>query len=508
MNLYDDLYRRAQEAPDRPALYFEDGRAFAFGEIHSQCLAAAALLSECGIGQADRVALNLQNSPELTFLLFGAWWLGAVPVTLNPAYKTQEVDHALSVSKPMAMFVADEEMAAHVRDAHRETAVHLFPTGRRLAPATAEALATLGSEPIATEPGAEAAILFTGGSTGAPKAVSITHDGFAQSVAVQASASKGGRKGPFPIADLGAPSNMVAVPLFHMLGQKQLLFSFHVGRSVVLLERFRPKPFLAAAKRFGVDNFVLLPTMVYDMAFSDEDLDLSSIRHILVGGQPLSAEVRRRFEERYHVPILSIYGSTEAGSIAGWTSADLREGKWKPGSVGRVFAGVTLRIVDSDGADVAPGATGEIWVRAKIAAGYLDEAAGSLLREGGWVATGDLGYLDADGVLFLTGRQREMIKCGGFQVFPLEIEEALRGHPWVRDVAVLGVPDDRLGEAPRAFVVLTDEASADSSIPTLMAYSREVLAGFKAVRSIEIVAALPRNDIGKIEKHRLLESAA
>ena len=160
--------------------------------------------------------------------------------------------------------------------------------------------------------------------------------------------------------------------------------------------------------------------------------------------------MRRAFEQRYRVPILVNYGSTEAGHIAGWTGRDMKAGRWKPGSAGRVYPGVELEIRDDDGTALPTGAEGEVVVRSALTRGYVDdaEASAELVRDG-WVHTGDMGYVDEDGVLFLVGRKRDMIKCGGFQVWPEEIEDELRAHPLVRDVRVLGRPDDRLGEIPR-----------------------------------------------------------
>ncbi len=448
----------------------------------------------------DRVALHLQNSPTLLALIFGSWRIGVVPVCLNVMYKAAEVLAVLESTKPVLLCTDDKELRAKTS---RSVGLGAIASGDAF---TESPLEQMDSSPLDLDSEAEAVILFTGGSTGAPKAVSITHGGFLNSVSVQATASKGGKPGPYPPSRPGTPPNIVAVPLFHMLGQKQVLFAFHVGRAVLLLERFQSEVFLREAKKYGVDNFVLLPTMVFDMANHAGPLDLSGVKHVLVGGQQLSTEVRRRFEQRFHVPVLSIYGSTETGSIAGWTASDVREGKWKPGSVGRVFPGVLLRIVDDADADCPSGESGEIWVKATIAKGYLDGDNGSLLKPDGWVATGDMGYQDGDGVLFLNGRRREIIKCGGFQVFPTELEEVLRQHPWVADVAVAGLPDARLGQVPTAFVVTSPDAPPDAGelARGLVQYTRENLASFKAIRGVHVVRELPRNEVGKVERHRLV----
>jgi long-chain acyl-CoA synthetase len=247
--------------------------------------------------------------------------------------------------------------------------------------------------------------------------------------------------------------------------------------------------------------------MVYDIVHADRDLPFHGVKSVLVAGQAISWPVRRAFEERYHVPILVNYGSTEAGHIAGWNGRDMKAGRWKPGSAGRVYPGVDLEIRDGDGTALPTGAEGEVVVRSELTKGYVDDAEASreLVRDG-WVHTGDMGYVDADGVLFLVGRKRDMIKCGGFQVWPEEIEDELREHPLVRDVRVLGRPDDRLGEIPVALVVRadtdtdTDTVTDDDLADQLVAFVRDRLAHFKTPRRIEFVPALERSTTGKISR--------
>ena len=279
-----------------------------------------------------------------------------------------------------------------------------------------------------------------------------------------------------------------------------MLFAFYVGRPLLLMEKFNAARVVELVERYRIDNLFLMPTMLYDLCALDEPVDLSTVRAVLVAGQALDSQLRRRFEERFGIPIATNYGSTETGHVAGWTRADLVAGRWKPGSAGRVYEGVSLEIRDEEGRALGLEEVGEICVRSDLAKGYLGdrEASGELIRNG-WVHSGDVGYLDDDGVLFLVGRKRDMIKTGGFQVWPAELEEVLRSHPAVADVAVIGVPDERMGEVPKAYVVAPDIVSAGMGAE-LKEYVRDRLAHFKAIRQVEFVPALPRTETGKINR--------
>jgi len=271
----------------------------------------------------------------------------------------------------------------------------------------------------------------------------------------------------------------------------------------VVWERFSIDLLAELMEQHRFDNFFFLPTMVFDIVHAERDLPFEGVKSVLVAGQAISWTVRRAFEERYQVPILINYGSTESGHIAGWTGRDMKAGLWKPGSAGKVYPGVVLEIRDDRGLPQPVGTEGEVVVRSAMTKGYVDdaEASAELVRDG-WVHTGDMGYVDEDGVLWLSGRKRDMIKCAGFQVWPEEIEDSLRAHPLVRDIRVVGVPDDRLGEIPVALVVRESDASLDDDelAAALVAFAREELAHFKTPRRIEFVAELERSATGKISR--------
>jgi long-chain acyl-CoA synthetase len=520
-NLAGVLEGRQADRGELPGLYGQDGRSWTFDQIDLLAGGVATALRAEGVGAGDRVACYLTNGPEVVFFLFGCWKIGAVPVTVSSLYNAAELAESLTKTDPRLLLV----------DGRRPQVVaELATTGTRVpirsvaAPASADhgagepPLADSGSDPgvdieqlrwrrqvrvpaVDIDPQAEACVLFTGGTTGRPKAVSVTHGGTRDSLMRLARVTTG--TDAEGTAAASAKPNLIALPLFHSGGQHSLLFAFFVGRPAVVWERFGVDRLADLMDRFGFDNFFLLPTMVYDIVHADRELPFDGVKSVLVAGQAISWSLRRAFEERYRVPILVNYGSTEAGHIAGWTGRDMKAGRWKPGSAGRVYPGVELEIRDESGATLPTGGQGEVVVRSALTRGYVDDAAASreLVRDG-WVHTGDIGYVDDDGVLFLVGRKRDVIKCGGFQVWPEEIEDELRGHPLVSDVRVLGRPDERLGEIPVALVVrrADDEVSDTQLAERLVAYARERLAHFKTPRRIEFVPVLERSATGKISR--------
>ncbi len=501
LNLAHDLARRAAEAPGRVGLSADDDRSWTYAEADARAAAVAASLASLGIQRGMRVALYLQNGPELAFLLFGAWKLGAVPVTISGLYNARELAASVEKTTPDLVVTDAHDLVALAGLEGLDVPVRVMGRANGIEP-----FPEVGDGPwedASLDPEDEVAIVFTGGTTGLPKAVSVTFGGVSESLDRLARVSKG-RPGPYPVAPPEASPNLVALPLFHSGGQHTLLFALRVGRSPVVLSRFSAPSLARLLERHRFDSLFLLPTMLYDVVHADVPIDMSSVRSVLVAGQALSIHLRRQFEERFEIPILMNYGSTETGHVAGWTSSDMKAGLWKPGSAGRVYDDVVLEIRDDDGNALPVGEAGEVCVRITMAKGYVDDPdATSELVQDGWTHSGDIGYVDEDGVLFLVGRKRDMIKCGGFQVWPEEIEEEIRASPLVRDVRVLGVPHERLGEIPRAVVVREpgEVPSDDELAASLIALCRERLAHFKAPRDVVFVAELPRSAAGKVQRH-------
>ena len=521
-NIAIDLQRRAETVPERMGVAYEDGRSLSYREWEDAAQLAAGVLVGLGVSPGERVALYLQNSLELSVLLFGCWKIGAVPVTLSVMYNAEELKSSLDKTNPVALIthgskkrVIDElpegPWSARVlftKEANGERVAVTFGSGQVDFDVARETAKPVGSMYQPTDDD-EGTILFTGGTTGLPKAVTVTHGGTRNSLRTLARVSKKGVEGPYEAAPESVSPNLLALPLFHSGGQQALLFALHVGRSIVIMERFRVETLARLVDQYQIDNLFLMPTMLYDIVHAKERVELSSLRSVLIAGQALDPTLKQAFESGWGIPILSNYGSTEIGHVAGWTSKDLKLGRWKAGPVGRIYDGVEVEIRDDSGANQPMGSPGEIWVKNGNTKGYVESSgvSGDSLVVDGWVASGDVGFVEGDNYLYLVGRKRDMIKTGGFQVWPQEIEQILRKHPLVADVAVVGMDDARLGEVPAAFVVPTKKVDHVEMERQLVEFCREQLSHFKCIRHVELIDELPRSEAGKVQRGELMARA-
>lgn len=520
-NISSDLYRRSIENPDRLGIIFENGESLTYGEWENQAAKSSSILTELlGIQQGDRVMLYLQNSLDLVCLLFGCWKAGVVPITLSVMYNSEELFAALGKTKPKAIFVHSQQLKNVQLASRRESLgdlknVVVLGVGPEETLSTGQLsfsrlLADAKPTNMSFEPTqeSEGTILFTGGTTGLPKAVTVTHFGTRQSLEILAKASKMGLKPPYDMVKPEVSPNLLGLPLFHSGGQQALLFALFVGRSMVLMERFRVETLERLVLKYKIDNLFLMPTMLYDIVHSKTRIDLAPVRSVLIAGQALDPSLKQQFESGWKIPVVSNYGSTEIGHVAGWTSSDLKARRWKAGPVGRIYDGVTIEIRDENGHVLPAGAEGEIWVKTSLSKAYVDETHldEEVLNIDGWVGSGDIGYIDGDRLLYLVGRKRDLIKTGGFQVWPQEIEQVLRTHSAVADVAVVGISNLRLGEIPKAFLVLGEgfDGSIEDLSNQLTELCREKLAHFKCVKEIEVVSALPRSEAGKVQRGELI----
>lgn len=521
-NIATDLARRAATVPDRMGVAYEDGRSLTYGEWESDSRTAAGVLTKLGVEAGHRVALYLQNGLELATFLFGCWKIGAVPVTLSVMYNAEELRSSLDKTNPVALVThgSKQRVVDELPPGPWSSAV-LFvreSNGDRLPVSLGVGRYDFDTEHAAAEPVQsmyqptehdEGTILFTGGTTGLPKAVTVTHDGTRNSLRTLARVSKRGAEGPYEAAPESVSPNLLALPLFHSGGQQALLFALHVGRSIVIMERFRVETLARLVREYEIDNLFLMPTMLYDIVHAKDRVELPSVKNVLIAGQALDPTLKQAFESGWEIPILSNYGSTEIGHVAGWTSKDLKLGRWKAGPVGRIYDGVDVEIRDADGVVQPLGSPGEIWVKNGNTKGYVDGSgvSGESLVVDGWVASGDVGFIEGDNYLHLVGRKRDMIKTGGFQLWPQEIEQVLRRHRMVADVAVVGMDDARLGEVPVAFVVPTQPADRSEIEQLLVEHCREQLSHFKCIRRVELIDELPRSEAGKVQRGELMARA-
>ncbi|MEE1757836.1 class I adenylate-forming enzyme family protein [Streptomyces sp. SP18BB07] len=471
--------------PDRRAALDPDGAAVSDGrqtltnvQLLRRVQAAARHLRDLGIGPGDVVALKLTNRVEFVLLLFAAWRLGATITPVNPSMTDVEVARQLTDSG--ARLLVSEDGAAPVADGTAVLAV-----GELHEDAAAEP-----DEAPVPDPSALALLIYTSGTTGVPKGVMLDHAN------IDAMADMGRRA-----LEVGPTDRcLLILPLFHVNGiVVSTLVPLLAGASVTIADRFHPDTFFDVVERERPTFFSAVPTIYSMLAALPEQVrpDTSSLRFGVCGAAPASAELLTRFEARYGFPLVEGYGLSEG--TCGSTINPVA-GPRRAGTVGLPFPGQEIRIVDPGGSEVPPGADGEVVVRGpNVMRGYLgrpEETAKVLVD--GWLHTGDVGRLDADGYLTLVGRSKDMIIRGGENIYPKEIEDVLVGDPAVLEAAVIGVPDEKWGEVVVAYVQPRPGSTVDpSALQSLCARS---LTGFKRPTAFFVVEAIAKNAVGKIDK--------
>jgi acyl-CoA synthetase (AMP-forming)/AMP-acid ligase II len=472
------------------------GRSVTRSQLRESARGLATTLQGLGLATGQPVAVMLPNGPEVVAAMFGTWLAGGVYVPLNPRLADREIQHYVDSVRP-AVVVALDADRSRFGDLPVVTA-----TGMDWRAPQARAADVPAHE-------ADIALVqFTSGTTGRPKPVLLRHSGFLALLepvlrkllgANRAAVTE--RKAPMP--------NLIPTSMALSAGIYNTLFAFSVGAPVVIMEKFTTRDFVELIDKFAIRSTVLPPAAM-TMLVDDPDIaSIAPLKFVRSISSPLSPLQARRFKEKFGVLVLNCYGQTEiGGEIVGWNAADAREfGETHLGAVGRAHEGVTLRILGPDGAELGPDEQGELFVRTPaVSAGYADGAdLGDRLTPDGWFRTGDIARVDPQGFLWIEGRVSDMINRGGNKVFPGEVEEVVRLSPDVAECAVAGVPDDRLGEVPWAFVVLTPGATLDPE--ALTAICRAELAPYKVPVRFVAVDSLPRNEAGKVLTRELADQA-
>ncbi|MCA2244579.1 acyl--CoA ligase [Mycobacterium sp. WUMAC-067] len=455
------------------ALVFEERR-FSAPELHALADGWAAALVKDGVTAGQRVAVMASNRPEFLAVVLAIWRLAATAVLISPAWKRDEVDHALALTGP-AHAVGDHPVLAGLMPM-----LHLDEPVPPAEPAA-------GPPP---PPEADAALVFSSGTTGLPKAVRHTHASLDEAV----------RHWRDALQLTHRDRIQVATPPSHILGLLNLLTAWETGACVRLHPRFDIDRVLhhIESDRITVEMAVAPIALAIASHPRLESYDLSSLRYIMWGATPVNAHVAETVTRRTGVRWLPAYGTTELPVITCNSIEDARLD-----TVGRAVPGVDLRVVSLEtGEPVGSGEVGEIQARsASLMAGYLPtEATNEAIRDG-WYRTGDVGWLDTGGWLRITDRLKEMIKVRGFQVAPAEIETVLHGHPAVKDCAVFGIPDGINGEAIVAAVAAAEPVDASQ----LTALVDEKLASYKHLSRVVFVPEIPRLPSGKVLRRVLKE---
>jgi long-chain acyl-CoA synthetase len=490
----------AKRLPEKRALIHGD-REISYRELHDRVRQAAAALDGLGIHKGDRVALILGNVTEFVVAFHGALSLGAVVAPLNVLLTAEEMGYILADAEAAAVVTAPELVPLVLSVRERIASLdHVLVTGPGPAPRGAdsfeERLGAAGDPPSA-EVGEEDLALpaYTAGTTADPKGAMLTHGNLLANLDQVAEVPA--------LREAQSDVVLLALPLFHIYGLNAGLgVTLREGATGVLVERFDPVASLEAVERHGITVLLGAPPMfsAWLQAAEARSFDLSSIRLAVSGAAPLPGAVLEAFRERLGITIWEGYGLTETAPVV-TTNAMGKEAKDE--SIGLPLPGLEVRLVDEEGEEVADGDPGEIVIRGpNVFHGYWrrHEESAAAFRDG-WFRTGDVAYRDDDGYLFIVDRSKDLIIVSGFNVFPREVEDAVADHPKVAECAVIGVPDDRTGEAVKALVVL--KPGEESSEVDILDHCRTRLARFKLPREVEFVDSLPRHVTGKVLRRRL-----
>jgi long-chain acyl-CoA synthetase len=480
-NFADLLTDTARRHGDRPALV-EGDRRLTWAELDAAVDRTARGLSAAGLVPGYRVVLLMANSVGFVTSYLGCLRAGLVAVPLNTGLTAAEVAGVLEHSGAR-LVVADGDLADKVR-------------GTDVRVVRADELT--GDAPLAppADPEALAVLLYTAGTSGEPRAAMLTHRALLANVEHLVALGED-RMGPEDVV-------LAVLPLFHAFGLNAVLgWACATGAALVLSQRFDSTATLDLVRRHGVTQLPLAPPALVGLSRRPGLREaLASVKAVLTGASALDRAVADRFQAETGLFVHQGYGLTEA---APGVTTTLGEEDPAPGSVGRPLPGVELRIADERGEDVEGDDPGEVLVRgANLFSGYWPDGMGGPAADG-WYRTGDIGYLDSSGDLFLVDRLRELIIVSGFNVFPVEVEEVLVAAPGVREAAVIGIPSEETGEAVKAFVVPAVGASVD--VAAVQEYAATRLAKFKCPVEIEVVDTLPHSVTGKVAKGRLRRSA-
>jgi long-chain acyl-CoA synthetase len=518
LNLAHLLDHQAMLTPDRPAVVMRP-HAMTYAQLHAMACRVASGLRALGLGPGDHVAVSCPNTPHFPAVYYGILKLGGVVVPLNVLLKPREIAYHLTDSDAKALLVFEGTpelpMAAMARAACDEVpscrhlvAMTVDPAG----PSPVERALTLGQvvhgQPAVwpTHPSAPddtAVILYTSGTTGQSKGAELTH----LNMTMNAIAS---RDMFAPLLDPSVDAvnvSLITLPLFHSTGQTaQMNAGVAGGWTLVLLPRFDAAAVLRVFEAERVNCWIGVPTMYWALLqhARQQQVDVSktaaSLRLAVSGGAPMPVAVLEDFQRTFGVRVLEGYGLSETAPVACFNQVFRPS---KPGTVGLPVVACQIQIFDDQDRPLPPGERGEIVIRGhNVMKGYYKrpvETADAL--RGGWFHTGDIGVIDADGYVSIVDRKKDMVLRGGMNVYPREIEEVLMTHPAVSLAAVVGIPDERLGEEVKAFIVLKPGAALTAD--ELIGWSKDQLAAYKYPRVVEFRDSLPVGPTGTVFKRAL-----
>lgn len=494
-----DIVRETAAAwPDRKAVVSGAARA-TYAEIDAAASRVASGLLAAGCAPQERVGILARNSLAFIEILLGCLKAGLVALPLNWRLAAPEIAYIVRHAGARVLFCAEEFRAAAEGSAERLIVIEEGAAGPHGYAAWRDGQS--GVDPLAEANPADVALqMYTSGTTGLPKGVQLTHEGYGFAL----DSVRG-----FPWGRLG-PEDVVLTPapFFHVNGVNPVLRTFAAGACVVAPPQFDPGKMLALIEEHRVTRATLAPAMIQACLESPElaARDLSSLQVISYGGSPISERVLAEARRRIGCEFVQMYGLTETtGTVVALPPEDHDpNGSPRMRAAGKALPGCELAILDAEGKPVPVGEIGEIAIRGpSVMKGYwnLPDATAAAMPGDGWFKSGDAGYMDADGYLYVHDRMKDMIITGAENVYPAEVENAILGCPGVADAAVIGVPDDRWGEAVKAVVVLRPGASVEAE--ELIALVKEAKGSVHAPKSVDFVDEIPVSPLGKADKKAL-----
>jgi long-chain acyl-CoA synthetase len=495
MNIAQHVERAAKFFPDQPAIIFESA-SISYSDLNTRANKIANALKANGIARGDRIALYLPNIPEYVVGYLGAMKAGAVAVSINSMFKSDEVKYIVNDSGAKTIFTVGELVPNIALGEMTAPLQIVVCAGDAQGNATLDDWMSKGaSDARAIEMNQDepAVLLYTSGTTGFPKGATLSHGNVVSNMYSTVHHAKFTREDRMALF----------LPLFHVFGQNFIMnATFNACATLALYRRFVPDQVLPSIQRDRVTMFFAVPTIYINLLNMDlSAFDLSSIRYDFSAAATMPQEISRRWTERFGRPVYEGYGLTECSPFACYNH-DFRH---KFGSVGTAVENFELKIFDADENELPLGEWGEICIKGPgVMQGYWNKPDDTkwALRNG-WLHSGDIGTMDDEGYVFIMDRVKDMINAAGFKVWPAEVEQFLYRHPAIKEVAVYGIPDPVKGEMVKAAIVLKQGATATSD--EIIAYCRERIATYKVPAGVEFVNELPKSATGKILK-RVLRS--
>ena len=495
------VLQRAKRLGSKPAFIdASTGTPMSYAELDDRIRRLAGGMLERGLAKGEVVAIMAPNCPDYAVVFHGVAMAGGVVTTVNPTYTEREVHHQLNDAKATKLVVfpmfLETALAAAKDSGVKEIVTIAIPADGY------QSIDDLMGEPLDEQVPVDlddvVVLPYSSGTTGLSKGVVLTHRNLVANLEQTAAA-----------VPIGEDESFVAVlPFFHIYGMQVLMnLGLYRGATIVTMPRFDLEQFLSLHQEHKLTRAFVAPPMVVALAKHPlvDNYDLSSLKMIFSGAAPLSAELAIECGERLGCEVVQGYGMTELSPVTHATPP----GNFKPGSAGMTIPNTEVRIVDpSSGESLGLDQDGEVWIRGpQVMKGYLnnEEATAETIDDEGWLHTGDIGHIDADGHLYVVDRLKELIKFKGFQVPPAELEALLLTHPKVADSAVIGLPDDEAGEIPAAWVVLRPgtEATEDE----IKEFVAGQVATYKRLGRVTFVDAVPKSASGKILRRVLRDEA-